>query len=178
MSGVGREGGCGREEDAAARKRGADGTLACGGQPDEQLSRPERVSGDGREEDAAARKRGAGCEGRLDGRAFWLFAALLAVIYVVTRYALGGLYTPEWAARRVFWVAAAVILIAALLRKTRFASTALGGYLLGLVAGELFGGFRADVPPQYLHYGWLILLAVFAAACALGVWLERRAGHA
>ena len=110
-------------------------------------------------------------------RFFWAagFAAALLALFFVTRYALPGLYTPEWAARHVFWLVAAVVFIPALYGKVRFSSAALAGYVAGLAAGELLGGWEADVGPQYLHHGWWILLLVFAASCLIGIAAEKRA---
>ena len=100
-----------------------------------------------------------------------LSAALLGLFFL-TRYGLPQFYTPEWAARRVFWGCALIIVQPSVFGKYRFSIAAFAGYPLGLVLGELLGGFQADVPPQYLHYGWLIFLIVFAAACILGVFLQ------
>lgn len=107
-----------------------------------------------------------------------IFAPLLCAVYFFTRYALPMLYTPEWASRHLFWAAAAVIFIGALLGRVRFAVTALSAYAVGLAAGELLGGFQAHIPPQYPHYGWLICVGVFAAGCALGAWLQHRSARA
>lgn len=105
------------------------------------------------------------------------FLVLLTVIYLLTRYAMGSLYTPEWAARNMFGLIAPVILVFAVLGKLWFSGFALGGYLLGLVAGELLGGFwRA--PPSYHHYGWLIFICVFLISCAVGGVVQRKKGRA
>lgn len=66
------------------------------------------------------------------------------------------------------------MLLPALFGKFRFSAIALAGYIAGLAAGELFGGFQSDIPPQFLHYGWLILILAFLLACAIGVTVERR----
>ncbi len=102
-----------------------------------------------------------------------LFAALLGLFFL-TRYAMPSLYTPEWAARNVFWGCALIIFMPSVFGKRRFSAAALSGYILGLVAGELFGGFESHLPPSYRHYGWLILLIVFAAGCGAGLVLERK----
>ena len=95
-------------------------------------------------------------------------SGILGILYVVTRYFMGALYTPEWAARNIFWMITPVILFPTLFHKTKFSVSALTGYLLGLLAGEIFGGFASDVPPQYSHFGWCILLVVFAISCIAG----------
>jgi uncharacterized transporter YbjL len=93
----------------------------------------------------------------------------------LTRYGLSDFYTPEWGARRIFWIVAIIVLLPILFGKIRFSIFALAGYVLGLIAGELFGGFQSDLPPQFLHYGWLILIIVFLVACVLGFYVEKRA---
>ena len=47
------------------------------------------------------------------------------------------------------------------------------GYILAIILGEMFGGFKSDVPPQYLHYGWLIWGFVFALSILVGIVIER-----
>lgn len=103
-------------------------------------------------------------------------SAILLALFLVTRYALPGLYTPEWAARRVFWPLAAVILLAAIYEKYRFSAAALAGYVAGLFAGELLGGWEAAVGPEYRHHGWWIFLLTFALFAGTGVLWQRCAG--
>ena len=103
-----------------------------------------------------------------------ILAAALLGLFLFTRYGLPQFYTPEWAARHVFWGCALIIFLPSIFGWYRFPVCAFAGYAAGLLFGELFGGFEADVPPQFLHYGWLILLCTFAAACGLGIFLERR----
>ena len=109
-------------------------------------------------------------------RFFWAagFAAALLALFFVTRYALPALYTPEWAARNVFWPMAAVMFIPVLYGKVRFSSVALAGYVAGLAAGELLGGWEADVGPQYRHHGWWIFLLIFVVSCILGGMVQRQ----
>lgn len=107
---------------------------------------------------------------------FWAlgFAAALLAVFLVSWYALPGLYTPEWSARTLFWPAAAMIFIPTLFGKTRFSALALAGYVLGMAAGELLGGWEQDMGPQYLHHGWWIMSLVFVVSCVLGVLAQRR----
>jgi len=111
---------------------------------------------------------------KLNVKATIIFAVNLALIFGVTRYFMGDYYTPEWSARHFFWVVALIVLLTSLFNKHRFSVSALAGYLLGMVAGELFGGFQKNVPPQYLHYGWLIQIVIFLLFCLLGVVLQHR----
>jgi MFS family permease len=72
----------------------------------------------------------------------------------------------------VLWPLAATSAIPAFFGLRRFPFIALAGYVLGVVCGELFGGFQVDVPPQFLHWGWLIWFCVFLASIALGIAIE------
>ena len=108
-------------------------------------------------------------------------AVLLAayvVIYLICRqvFAIGSphhLYTPEWTARHVLWLAATISTLPVLFGARRFPVITLAGYVLGVIAGELFGGFEADIPPQYLHHGWFIWTCVFVASVVVGIIVER-----
>ncbi len=100
------------------------------------------------------------------------------LMYLVSRnfFDLGQqfyMYTPSWTARNVLWLAAMVSVIPSLFGYYRFSLITLAGYILGVVAGELFGGFQSDIPPEYLHYGWLIWGAVYITSAAIGMLFEK-----
>lgn len=99
---------------------------------------------------------------------------ILILVYVVTRYFLTNYYTPEWSARHFFWLAALVVFTPLFSGDDIFSITTLMGYLIGMLAGELFGGFQQNIPPHYLHYGWLIHTMVFFFSCLLGSWLQSK----
>lgn len=103
-----------------------------------------------------------------------ILAAILLLVFLVTRFFMSNFYTPEWSARNIFWVVALIVLATSFFNKARFSISALTGYLLGMLAGELFGGYQKDVPPQYLHYGWLIQIVIFFAFCLLGIWMQKK----
>ena len=77
-----------------------------------------------------------------------LLAAALLGLFFFTRYGLPQFYTPEWAARHVFWGCALIVFLPSIFGRYCFPACAFAGYAAGLVFGELFGGFQADVPPQ------------------------------
>lgn len=81
------------------------------------------------------------------------------------------MYTPSWTLRNVWWLAVLVSVVSALRGRVRLSLMTLGGYVLGVVAGEIFGGVWSHIPPEYPHYGWLIWGAVYAASALLG-WKE------
>ncbi len=103
-----------------------------------------------------------------------LFAVLLILVYFITRYAVPMLYTPEWAARNMYPYIALLLFAAFICKKERFALTAFSGYLLGLLFGEVFGGYESHIPPQFLHHGWWIFLLTFLISCIIGLFLQKR----
>jgi len=66
------------------------------------------------------------------------------------------MYTPSWTARNVLWFAALISVIPSLFGNYRFSIITMAGYVLGVIAGEMLGGFKSDIPPVYPHYGWII----------------------
>lgn len=101
-----------------------------------------------------------------------ILAVILLLVFVVTRFFMIDYYTPEWSARHFFWVVALIVLFSSFFNKVRLSLSAFAGYLIGMLAGELFGNYQKNIPPQYLHYGWLIQIAIFFLFCLLGVWLQ------
>lgn len=84
------------------------------------------------------------------------------------------MYTVSWTTRSVLPVVAFITVLMTLLGKwhlTTFISFA--GYILGIILGEMLGGFKRDVPPQYLHYGWVIWGLVFILSIVVGIVIER-----
>jgi hypothetical protein len=108
----------------------------------------------------------------------WRNAIILVMIlllsYWVSRHGLPQYYTPEWSARRLFWIASLIVVFPYIFGKPIFSATALAGYLVGMLTGELFGGFQQNLPPHYPHYGWLIQTLVFLLFCLVGLWLQCR----
>ena len=101
------------------------------------------------------------------------------LLYIISRnyFDIGQqlyLYTPSWAARNVLWLAAMISVTPSLFGYYRFALITLAGYILGIVAGELFGGFQSDIPPEYLHYGWVIWGAVYIASIIIVMVVEKK----
>lgn len=112
-----------------------------------------------------------------------IFAAATGISYVLI-YAICRhyfdigqqyyMYTPSWTLRNVLWFAALISVIPSLFGNYRFSIITLAGYIVGVVAGEIFGGFRSHIPPEYLHYGWLIWGIVFVSSVIVGIIIERR----
>ncbi len=90
-----------------------------------------------------------------------VMAGLYGIIYLLNFqffdiYKPYYMYTVSWTTRGVLPVAASISVLAALFGKRYLTIISLVGYILGIVLGELFGGFEANMPPQYLHHGWEI----------------------
>jgi len=83
------------------------------------------------------------------------------------------MYTPSWTARNVLWPAALISVIPSFLGYYRFSIITLAGYILGVISGEMFGGFQSDIPPEYPHYGWIIWGAVYILASITGILVEK-----
>ncbi len=101
-------------------------------------------------------------------------AAYLSYRIVFDVSGLFPIYTPGWTGRHFFWLAAVSSTLPALFGWIRFPYITFAGFVLGNIAGELFGGFRSDIPPEYRHYGWLIAIIVFLFSCAVGAYIEHR----
>jgi hypothetical protein len=107
-----------------------------------------------------------------------IMLALHGLIYLLnSRYFDIGkpyyLYTVSWTSRRMLPLAGGISALAALLGKSHLSVLSFAGYVLGIILGELFGGFARDVPPQYTHYGWLIWGCTFLLSVGAGVVVER-----
>lgn len=107
---------------------------------------------------------------------------LYFVTYIIFRtiFDVRGIYpvyTPGWTGRHFLWFAAVISALPALFGWAKFPYITFAGFILGNVAGELFGGFQSDIPPQYLHYGWLISIVVFFFSCAIGTYIEYRISY-
>ncbi len=112
-----------------------------------------------------------------------LYAAITGIcymlIYIISRHYLDigqqhYMYTPSWTARNVIWFAALISVIPSFFGYYRFSIITLAGYILGVIAGEMFGGFQSDIPPEYLHYGWVIWGAVYISSAAIGILVEKK----
>ena len=115
--------------------------------------------------------------GKNERNAVTAFICVLAGFHLFSKLYLCGFYTPTWAQRTIYWIVCVVLLIPAVHGKMRFSITAFLGYLAGLLLGELLGKYEEDVPPQYAHHGWWILILTFLASCVLGGFLQKRANR-
>ena len=113
------------------------------------------------------------------------YAAIISVSYLVLYgmfrhfFDIGQpfyMYTPSWTLRNVLWFAALISIIPPLFGNYRFSIITLAGFVLGVIAGECFGGFASHVPPQYPHYGWVIWGAVYTFSVIVGVRVEMQIG--
>ncbi len=84
------------------------------------------------------------------------------------------MYTPSWTLRNVIWYAAMISVIPSVFGYYRFSIITLAGYILGVISGEMFGGFQSHIPPEYMHYGWVIWGAVFITSAIIGMLVENK----
>ena len=110
---------------------------------------------------------------KLDWKFFAVIFAIMCVIYIVTRYCLGNMYTPEWTARQIFPYLTGGLTFLSLKGYRKMVSISVAGYIAGIAAGEIFGGFESHIGPQYNHWGWLISIAVFALSVVAGYFVEK-----
>lgn len=82
------------------------------------------------------------------------------------------MYTPSWTLRNVLWFAALISVTPSLFGHYCFSIITLTGYILGVIAGEMFGGFKSHIPPEYLHYGWVIWGSVYILSSIIGILVE------
>lgn len=74
---------------------------------------------------------------------------------------------------KMFWYAMAISVIPAGFGKHRFSCATLIGFVLGLVAGMIFGPYPEGAPMGQGHYGWAIWSAMELVSIVVGILLER-----
>ena len=79
--------------------------------------------------------------------------------------------------QNIFWIAAAVSIITALLGKKYFSFTSLWGFGIGLLLGELLGANPSGAIYGQGHYGWAIWGGIFLFSLVMGIILERFAAQ-
>lgn len=112
-----------------------------------------------------------------------VLTAYLFIYFICRQFFFIGqpyyLYTLDWTAKNILWIAALISAVPALFGKIRYAFITLGGYLLGLLTGELFGAQMVakspSLPPVPVHYGFAWCIGVFLLGCIIGILVERMA---
>lgn len=99
------------------------------------------------------------------------------IIYILNKYFFDigkpyDMYTISWTSRRVLLISLIISIAAAMIGKQYLANISVTGYILGIVTGELFGGFEVNTPPQFRHHGWFIWGCVFVLSLIVGVLVE------
>lgn len=109
--------------------------------------------------------------------ALWSFLTFL-VYFVLARTVFWvssphSVYTVGWAGKHFLPVAAAIGVYLSLRKGGLWGWLSVLAYSAGVLLGELLGGFRADVPPQYRHDGWWIcILSYFVILILCGAVLN------
>lgn len=103
-------------------------------------------------------------------------AAFYFLIYIVCRKYLYHLYTPDWTADNILWVACIISVLPGLFGAYRFSWITLAGYLAGVILGEMFGPTMRIVqegqPPMPYHDGWFYCIATYIVSCLIGIACE------
>ena len=73
----------------------------------------------------------------------------------------------------LFWYAMAISVIAAFGGKHRFSCTTLIGFVVGLVAGMIFGPYPEGSAIGHSHYGWAIWGAIYLVSIVVGILAEK-----
>ena len=73
----------------------------------------------------------------------------------------------------LFWYAMVLSVIPALFGKYTFSCTTLVGFVIGLVAGMIFGPYPEGAAIGPDHYGWAIWGAIFLVSIMMGIIVER-----
>lgn len=73
----------------------------------------------------------------------------------------------------LFWYAMVISVIPTLLGKHKFSCTTLIGFVIGLVAGMIFGPYPEGAAIEHDHYGWAIWGAVYLVSIVAGIIVEK-----
>lgn len=73
----------------------------------------------------------------------------------------------------LFWISLFVSALPAIWGKTKFSLTTVIGFILGMLAGMLFGPNPAGAAMGQSHYGWLIWGAIYLLSAIVGIFAER-----
>ena len=85
-------------------------------------------------------------------------------------YLYGWLLSSE-----LFWWSMVISIAPALLGKWKFSAATFAGFVVGLLAGILFGPYPAGEVYGHGHYGWAIWGACFLLSILLGIIVEKAA---
>jgi len=75
---------------------------------------------------------------------------------------------------KLFWYAMTISVIPAFLGKHKFSCTNLIGFVIGLIAGMIFGPYPEGAAIGHDHYGWAIWGVIYIMSIVIGVIIERR----
>lgn len=113
----------------------------------------------------------------LMGRVLWCDlseSSLLGWLFTV-RPAGEHSYLYGWLlSSRLFWYAMGISVLPACFGRRRFSAVTLAGFVLGLLAGMLFGPYPAGAALGQGHYGWLIWGVTFLLSIPAGIVARRR----
>lgn len=74
----------------------------------------------------------------------------------------------------LFWYALAISALPALMGKARFSAVTTAGFVVGFVAGVIFGPYPEGAEIGHDHYGWAIWGVIYLLSIAAGIIVEKR----
>ena len=73
----------------------------------------------------------------------------------------------------LFWIALVISMLPAIWGKFKFSFTTLAGFVVGLLAGMLFGPNPDGAPIGQTHFGWAIWGVIYLLSVTAGIFVER-----
>lgn len=73
----------------------------------------------------------------------------------------------------LFWYALAISVIPSLWGKFKFSAVTTAGFIVGIVAGMIFGPYPAGTAIGHDHYGWAIWIGIYLISIVIGIIVEK-----
>ena len=75
--------------------------------------------------------------------------------------------------QNLFWFAMAISVIPALFGKHKFSYTTLTGFVIGLVAGIIWGPYPEGAAYGHDEYGWAVWIVIYQISIVAGIVVEK-----
>ncbi len=113
---------------------------------------------------------------------FGIVAAIYLLIFALCQqfFFIGKpfhLYTPDWTAKNIMWIAAIISAVPALIGCKKYPYITVAFYILGVVLGELFGRqmviMDQSLASMPYHYGFAWCIGIYIIGCVVGLAVEK-----
>ena len=74
---------------------------------------------------------------------------------------------------KLFWIALVISTLPAIWGKFKFSFTTLAGFIVGLLAGMIFGSYPEGAAIGQTHFGWAIWGVIYLLSIIAGILVER-----